>query len=109
MLSNEEMEAFWGNYLRESSNVADPYVCPVNANLHALAPSLLVVPECDLLAEQSHLLAERLRCAGVAVDLQLYRGASHSFLEAISIAKLADRAFADSAAWLRTTLARALP
>ena len=109
MLSSEEMDTFWGNYLRDAHDVDDPLVCPVNAELHALPPALLVVPECDLLAEQSHRMAELLRSALVLVELRLYQGASHSFLEAISIAALADRAFADSAAWLRTTLACASP
>jgi acetyl esterase len=65
---------------------------------------LLVVPECDLLSEQSLELANRLRAAAVPVELKLYGGATHSFLEAVSISPLADRAFADTATWLRASL-----
>ena len=69
-----------------------------------LPPALLIVPECDLLAEQSLELATRLREAGVVVEQKTYRGAVHSFLEAVSISPLAERAFADTAAWLSSAV-----
>ena len=105
MLSSAEMEVFWANYLRDEHDLNDPLVCPINADLRRLPPALLVVPVCDLLAEQSVRMAARLREAGVRTALRLYEGASHSFLEAVSIARLADRAFSETADWLRETLA----
>ncbi len=105
MLTAEEMEGFWRNYLRQDSDAEDPLVCPMRADLHGLPRAFLVVPECDLLAEQSVQLADALRAARVPVELQIYRGAAHSFLEAVSISPLADRAFADTATWLRAALA----
>ena len=101
MLTSEEMEGFWRNYLRDARDAGDPLACPLRAELHGLPPALLVVPECDLLTEQSVRLADRLAAAGVPVKLEMYRGAVHSFLEAVSIAPIADRALADTAAWLR--------
>ncbi len=101
MLTAEEMEGFWRNYLRDEDDAADPFVCPLRADLRGLPPTLLVVPERDLLTEQSVRLAARLSASGVDVKLELYRGAVHSFLEAVSIAPIADRAFADTATWLR--------
>ena len=85
MLMSEEMESFWRNYLRDDRDAEDPLVCPLRADLRGLPPTLLVVPEFDLLTEQSFQLANRLRAAGVPADLELYRGAVHSFLEAVSI------------------------
>jgi acetyl esterase/lipase len=105
MLTAEEMEGFWRNYLRDPRDAADPLVCPVNADLRGLPSTLLVVPECDLLTEQSLALADRLRAAGVGVDLRIYPGAVHSFLEAVSISPLAERAFDDSAKWLSSVIA----
>jgi acetyl esterase len=105
MLGADEMEQFWRNYLRDERDAADPLVCPISADLAGLPPARLVVPECDLLAEQSLRMGERLRDAGVAVELALYEGATHSFLEAVSVAPLADRALADTARWLRAALA----
>ena len=100
MLTADEMDGFWRNYLRGEEQANDPLVSPLRADLHHLPPTLVVVPEFDLLTEQSVHLAERLKSFGVPVKLEMYRGAVHSFLEAVSISSLASRAFDDSAAWL---------
>ena len=102
MLTASEMETFWQNYLGSEHDPNDPFVTPIHADLRGLPPTLLVVPECDLLTEQSVELAQRMRAAGVAVKLAMYHGAVHSFLEAVSIAPLADWALTDTAAWLRS-------
>src|SRR5438477_10858519 len=81
MLTADEMEGFWRNYLRDERDADDPFVCPLRGDLRGLPPALLVVPECDLLAEQSVQLAGRLESA----ELRIYPGAVHSFLEAVSI------------------------
>lgn len=104
MLTAEEMERFWRNYLRDAGDADDPLVCPLRADLQRLPRAFLVVPECDFLAEQSVEMADRLRAASVPAELKVYRGAAHSFLEAVSISPLADRAFAETATWLRATL-----
>ena len=100
MLTADEMEGFWRNYLRDERDADDPFVCPLRGDLRGLPPALLVVPECDLLAEQSVQLADRLQAA----ELRVYPGAVHSFLEAVSISPLADRALEETASWLRDIL-----
>jgi acetyl esterase len=104
MLGAGEMEQFWRNYLTDEREAEDPLVCPVRASLEGLPPALLVVPGCDLLAEQSLRMAGLLEAAGVPVSCELYEGATHSFLEAVSVSPLADRALADTARWLRARL-----
>jgi acetyl esterase len=104
MLSGAEMEVFWRNYLRDERDAQDPLVCPVRAELRGLPPVLMIVPECDVLAEQSRAMAVRLGDAGVPVTFNVYPGATHSFLEAVSIAPLADRALAETGSWLRVVL-----
>ena len=101
MLTASEMETFWQNYLGGERDSNDPFVTPIHADLRGLPPALLVVPECDLLTEQSIELEKKMRAAGVAVKLAMYHGAVHSFLEAVSIAPLADWALNDTARWLR--------
>ena len=103
MLTAQEMETFWGHYLPAGADPDDPLVCPLRADLEGVPPALLVVPEYDLLTEQSVHLAERLAAASVPVQLAMYR-AVHSFLESVSISKIADRAFAETAAWLRAAV-----
>lgn len=106
MLASDEMEVFWHNYLRSDADADNPLACPIKADVQGLPPAFLVIPECDLLTEQSVAMAERLRAAGVPTQANIYAGASHSFLEAVSIAELSDRALSDTAQWLRSTLAR---
>jgi acetyl esterase len=64
----------------------------------------MVIPECDILTEQNWRLAEKLEQAGVEVTTSFYQGASHSFLEAMSISAISNRAIDDTARWLRETL-----
>jgi acetyl esterase len=101
MLTAEEMADFWKNYLRSPDDAANPLACPLRADLAKLPPALIVAAECDLLAVQSTALAERLKAAGVTADLKVYTGAAHSFLEAVSVSPLADRALDEAATWLR--------
>lgn len=107
MLADDEMEQFWRNYLTDPNEADDPLVYPIRADLRGLPSTLLVVPTCDLLTEQSLRMADRLEEAGVKVRLALYEGASHSFLEAVSISSLADRALAETADWLKGVLSAA--
>ena len=105
MLSGEEMDAFWDNYLgNEPGNRQDPLAVPMHAALHGLPPALLVLAERDVLAEQSERMAMRLRDHDNQVELRRYAGASHSFLEAMSVSALAQQAIMDSADWLHRQL-----
>jgi acetyl esterase len=104
MLGAEEMVNFWNNYLSSSDEATHPLVCPVHATLRGLPPVFMVIPECDILTEQNWRLAEKLQQAGVEVTTSFYQGASHSFLEAMSISAISNRAIDDTARWLRETL-----
>ncbi|MET0535856.1 MAG: alpha/beta hydrolase [Steroidobacter sp.] len=104
MLGADEMREFWRNYLRSSEDERDPLACPIHADLRGLPPTFMVIPECDILSEQNWRLAEKLRGAGVGVETSFYKGASHSFLEAMSIATISQRALDDTARWLSKTL-----
>jgi acetyl esterase len=104
MLGAEEMIHFWNNYLNSADEANNPLVCPVHADLRGLPPMFMVIPECDILTEQNWRLADKLKDAGVKVTTSFYEGASHSFLEAMSIAAISNRAIDDTAQWLRVTL-----
>jgi acetyl esterase len=104
MLAAEEMPRYWDNYLHSREDANNPLVCPVLADLRGLPPVFMVIPECDILTEQNWRLAELLKQAGVKVTTSFYKGASHSFLEAMSISALSNRAIDDTARWLRETL-----
>lgn len=107
MLTRDEMNTFWGNYTRGPQDTDNPLAAPLRARLEGLPPAFLTIPECDILTEQSVAMAQKLQRAGVAVQAEIYAGATHSFLEAVSVAAVADRALSDGAQWLNATLARA--
>jgi acetyl esterase len=104
MLGDAEMAAFWHNYLGDDIAGASPLACPLRARLQGLPPAYLAVAECDVLYDENIEMIRRLKAAGVAVTANIYSGASHSFLEAVSISRLAERAFDDAATWLRSVV-----
>lgn len=104
VLTVEEVEYFWDNYTGGVDVSDNPLAMPLRANLAGLPPVCLTIPECDVLTEQSYEMAARLREAKVEVAFNVYPGATHSFIEAMSIAPVAERAIEDGALWLRTTL-----
>ncbi len=105
MLTGEEIAWFWNNYAGDDDVRSNPRACPVLARLEGLPPVCMTIAGCDILAEQGLDMAGRLRVAGVQVEATVYPGATHSFIEAVSIAPLADPAVGDGARWLRATLA----
>jgi acetyl esterase len=105
VLTGEEVDYFWRNYVGDLDVRDEPLACPLRARFEGLPPVCLTIPECDVLTEQSLEAAKRLRAAGVSVDLTVYPGATHSFIEAMSIAPVADRAISDGARWISRVLA----
>ena len=104
LLTSSEMAAFWRNYLADPADALDPLASPMLAQLEGLPPTFQVIAQCDVLAEQNVAFAKRLHEAGVAAEKREYAGATHSFLEAVSIAEVAGRALDDCATWLRKRL-----
>ncbi len=88
-------------HIATGAEVTDPRNDLLRADLRGLPPSFLVIAECDPVADSMRELAQRMRAAGNAVDAKVYPGAAHSFLEAVSISRLANEAFDDSARWIR--------
>ncbi len=104
LLSTSEMSEFWQNYLADPADALDPLASPLRARLEGLPPTFQLTAQCDVLAEQGAAFAVRLREAGVAAVEREYAGATHSFIEAVSVAEVAGRALDDSAVWLRECL-----
>jgi len=109
ILTADEAEFFWNNYLRDAADRRDPLANILIADPAGLPPALFIVAEIDLLAEQSAVMAKRIRDAGGIAELNLYRGAVHGFVEAMSVSTLAQRAIADAADWLAALPAMAEP
>lgn len=101
ILNGAEMDAFWQAYIDHPYQLLDPLVAPLRADLHDLPPAFVAIAECDILADGNRAFAAKLGQSGVPVEAVTYPGATHSFLEAVSIAPLASRALDDQARWLR--------
>jgi len=57
-----------------------------------VAPACLLLAECDPLVDEGLAYADRLRAAGVAVELELYRGLTHDFIKMGRVLKEAGEA-----------------
>lgn len=104
MLECVEMQGFWHNYLADQAQRSDPLAMPLLADLRGLPQAFMAIAACDILADGNHAMAAALREAGVAVDAREYAGATHSFLEAMSVSDLANRAIDETSQWLRRVL-----
>jgi acetyl esterase len=104
MLSSQEMAGFWDRYLRSPEQLSDPRAVPLLADLAGLPATFLAIAECDVLYDENIRMAEALARAGVPVEAQVYRGATHSFLEAVSTAAVSQRALTEASAWLARRL-----
>lgn len=104
MLESGEMNQFWANYLRSDADRTDPLAVPLLGDLQGLPPAFMAIAECDILLDGNHMMADALRKAGVEAEARVYEGATHSFLEAMSISDIANRALDDASAWLKQKL-----
>ncbi len=103
-LTPPEMDGFWRNYVNSDEELDNPLVAPLKADLRDMPPAFVAIAELDILADCNHALAEKLEQAGVPVTAMSYASATHSFLEAMSIASLARRALDEQAHWLNRLL-----
>lgn len=75
-------EWFFEQYLNQPEERSDWRFAPLNApDFEGVAPVWLGLAECDPLVDGCLQLADRMRMAGVALDLELYRGVTHEFIK----------------------------
>lgn len=82
VLENEHIRYFFSQYLRSDADRLDWRFAPLMAeDVDGVAPAWFGLAECDPLVDEGIQYADRLRAAGVAVDLELYRGVVHEFIK----------------------------
>ena len=80
MLDRETISWFFDQYI-DAGDRDDWRFAPLNAPDHAgLAPAWMGLAECDPLVDEGVQYADVLRMAGVVVDLEIYRGMVHGFI-----------------------------
>ncbi|MFM2059245.1 MAG: hypothetical protein RLY71_3630 [Pseudomonadota bacterium] len=75
------VEWFFDHYI-DAADRTDWRFAPLLADeLEDVAPACLVLAECDPLIDEGLAYADRLRMAGVPVELELYTGVTHDFIK----------------------------
>jgi acetyl esterase len=97
VLEQRNMEWFFDQYIAEAQR-EDWRFAPLNApDVDGVAPAWFGLAECDPLVDDGLAYADKLRAAGVAVDLEIYRGVTHEFIKMGRAIPEARQAHADAA------------
>ena len=81
LLEAAGIEWFFSHYI-ETAQRSDWRFAPLEAHdLEGVAPACVVLAECDPLVDEGVAYADRLRRAGVPVELELVRGVTHDFIK----------------------------
>lgn len=89
VLEEAHITYFFEHYIRSPQDRDDWRFAPLDgrrpdgyeADLGGVAPAWLGLAECDPLVDEGVAYADRLRMAGVSVDMEIYRGVVHEFIK----------------------------
>lgn len=89
LLEESHISYFFGHYLRNAADRDDWRFAPLDGvdetgqvrELDGVAPAWIGLAECDPLTDEGMMYADRLRMAGVPVDLDIYAGVVHGFIQ----------------------------
>jgi acetyl esterase len=96
---------FFGLYVNSRAQRDDWRFAPLNAeDVEGVAPAWIGLAECDPLVDEGVAYADKLRAAGVAVDIEIYRGVIHEFIKMGRAVPEALQAQADAANALKEAL-----
>ncbi|RST56496.1 alpha/beta hydrolase [Variovorax sp. MHTC-1] len=96
---------FFAQYLSTPAEREDWRFAPLNADdVEGVAPAWIGLAECDPVVDEGIAYADKLRAAGVAVELEIYRGVIHEFVKMGRAIPEALQAHADAARALKEAL-----
>ena len=102
VLEEPAISWFFGNYVQSRAEREDWRFAPLHApDVDGVAPAWIGLAECDPLVDEGVDYADKLRLAGVPVDLEIYRGVTHEFIKMGRAIPEARKAHADAARALR--------
>ena len=82
LLEREHLRFFFNHYLRTPADYEDWRFAPLQApSVDGVAPAWFGLAEYDPLVDEGLLYADKLRLAGVPVDLDIFRGVTHEFIK----------------------------
>jgi len=100
-LNKPMMTWFTEKYLTAMAEAKDPRISLVNANLKGLPPTTIITAEIDPLNNDGLMLSDKLKAAGVTVDLKNYDGVTHEFFGMAAVVPEAKEAQAYAADQLK--------
>lgn len=81
LLDAASIDWFFDHYIPREQR-SDWRFAPLNAeSMEGAAPACVLLAECDPLVDEGVAYADMLRMAGVAVELEIYRGVTHDFMK----------------------------
>jgi len=102
VLEEAHITWFFNLYVRSPADRDDWRFAPLNTpDVDEVAPAWVGLAECDPLVDDGIAYADKLRAAGVAVQLEIYRGVTHEFVKMGRALPEARQAHADAAAALQ--------
>ncbi|MBV9389138.1 MAG: alpha/beta hydrolase [Chroococcidiopsidaceae cyanobacterium CP_BM_ER_R8_30] len=105
VLTSDMIQYSIQHYARTESDKYEPYFSPLFAhNLSNLAPALVITAQYDPLHDEGQAYAQRLREAGIAVQVTDYAGMVHGFLSFPMFCRGADPAFTEITAYIRQAI-----
>ena len=106
MIDKAQIDWFFGQYIDESQREDWRFAPLLADDVEGVAPAWLGLAECDPLVDEGVLYADKLRAAGVPVDLEIYRGVVHGFVQMGRALPEARRFHQDAAQALRQAFGR---
>lgn len=101
LLEQAHIDYFFGQYVEDDQREDWRFAPLETPDVEGVAPAWFGLAECDPLIDEGLAYADKLRAAGVAVDLEIYRGVTHEFIKMGRALPEARQAHADAAAALQ--------
>jgi len=106
LLTKSMIDFFFAQYVRTPADRDDWRFAPLLADdVEGVAPAWIGLAECDPVVDEGIAYADKLRAAGVPVDLEIYRGVIHEFVKMGRAIPEALQAQEDAARALKEALA----
>lgn len=100
---------FLQQYVGPDADLADPRLSPAQGDLSGLAPAVIATAAFDPLRDHGTSYAEKLRAAGVEVELLAFPDLVHGFIDMGRFSKAAQAALEETYATFREVLHRSRP
>ena len=109
-LTTKGMEWFWGHYLADPKDAADPHATPIHAKVLAgLPPALVITAQYDPLRDEAEAYGEQLRREGVPVEIRRWNGMNHGFFFVPGLVDRSGLAIDEACAWVRRIVRTSRP